>query len=532
MKVLFILALLAASSVVDSFEFELKDWDCAKQCRNKKVDVVFVVDGSNSSRFYRSKRKIFNILKPFKTHRFVHRMKLHFIQFGGNSSDKTVDRLEHRAFNICATANKHRPNKYGDECDSLEEFKAKVLKIEKLKGEAKWSMVYAFNKAASLQLRPDSTKVLVTITGDESYDAETIKSYKLRDGWKRFDFTYQLFIGKQLPATCGDNCFYANEGEELYRAAATMSKDVCCSYTEPKCLKKCGSKPLDLVFMLLGDQTHERYMSNLFTVVEKSWQQLKIDESYHKVHVEVHKVDPGSNITDHMRSRVADGVMSFKLVSDVCTKMQQQPHDCENLENVKNKLRSLYSPLNVTELKPAIDFASNATNFQFRENSHKVLVLVFDGVPRDFDYKMYSEGQLSRDVEGLNAVFDYKQAWFMNMESRDTHIAGFECSRFNFHTSFGGFSFQTSMHKLRSVIGCPIVENHEECTGRAGCSPENLPVFRSGSVSNELTPWYEVGSKAYIKCYPQARSYYQDYSVCQSDGTFKPKSLKCQYEMP
>ena len=213
------------------------------------------------------------------------------------------------------------------------------------------------------------------------------------------------------------------------------------------------------MFLLLGDQTQERYMSNLFTLVEKSWEQLKIDESFYKVHVEVHKVDPGSDITEHKRNKSATG-MSLKLVSEVCTKMQM-PYGCEQLEGVKRRLRSLNSPLNATELKPAISFASNATNFQFRENSHKVLIMVFDGLPSDFNYSMYEEGQLSRDVEGLNAVFDYKQAWFINMESKDKHIAGFECSHLT-----NGFNFQTSMNKLRSVIGCPIDENHQDCTGR------------------------------------------------------------------
>ena len=146
--------------------------------------MVFVVDGSNSSRFYRSKTKIFSILKAFKTHKFVHRMKVHFIHFGGDIYNKTDNSYEHRAYNICAEANKLKVNKAFDGCDTFKQFKAKMLRVKKLKGEPDW--FDAKKKANSLDLRPDSVKVLVTIVGDEMYDEEKFLNLKIIDGWKRF----------------------------------------------------------------------------------------------------------------------------------------------------------------------------------------------------------------------------------------------------------------------------------------------------------------------------------------------------------
>ena len=50
----------------------------------------------------------------------------------------------------------------------------------------------------------------------------------------RFDFYYHLFVGTKLPSRtdhiCDDNCFYANDGKQLYKAASMMARDACSSY--------------------------------------------------------------------------------------------------------------------------------------------------------------------------------------------------------------------------------------------------------------------------------------------------------------
>ena len=206
--------------------------------------------------------------------------------------------------------------------------------------------------------------------------------------------------------------------------------------------------------MLIGDQVDERNMDNQVNVVMRSLDQLKIDEAFHPVHIEIAQADRRRNHSDHVRK---------KIVSDVCTEVihPERQRGCEKLESLKRKLKYLYSPLDETDLKPALDFASNAENFQFRENSQKVLIVVFDGVPRDFDYSMYAEGQLKKDVEGLDDVYDYKQAWFINMGSKEKHVEGFECSHFT-----NGYNFATALNKLRSLVGCPNDENHEDCSNQ------------------------------------------------------------------
>ena len=56
----------------------------------------------------------------------------------------------------------------------------------------------------------------------------------------------------------------------------------------------------------------------------------------------------------------------------------------------------------------------------------------------------------------------------------------------------------------------------------------NLPTFVGGRKSYNKG-WYYVGDKVFIKCDEgrTPRNKYKSYSVCQPDGTFKPKSLKC-----
>ena len=137
------------------------------------MDVVFVVDGSENAKFYRSKTKVVNILKPFVPDNFSHQLKIYFIQFGGTDGF-TADLVK---FTVCSKTNKTA-------CDTFDEFKAKLLKVKKLKGAPYWHR--AFNDLDVLQMRPDSTKVLLTIMGDEIKNEKEFIEWNIVDNLKRF----------------------------------------------------------------------------------------------------------------------------------------------------------------------------------------------------------------------------------------------------------------------------------------------------------------------------------------------------------
>ena len=89
---------------------------CAKECKDKQIDVVFVVDGSDQAKFYRSKSKIVNFLKPLAPESFQHQLRVHFVQFGGKLDFK-ADLVR---YNICSRAN-------STGCVTFEEFREKIL---------------------------------------------------------------------------------------------------------------------------------------------------------------------------------------------------------------------------------------------------------------------------------------------------------------------------------------------------------------------------------------------------------------------
>ena len=136
---------------------------------------MFVVDGSENSKFYRSKTKVINILKPFVPNSFTHQLKIYFIQFGGTDDFKT----DLKKYTICSQTNKTA-------CDTFNEFKVKILKVKKLKGEPYWND--AFKGLDTLQMRPGSTKILLTITGDKIKNEDEFINWNIVDDLKRLLF--------------------------------------------------------------------------------------------------------------------------------------------------------------------------------------------------------------------------------------------------------------------------------------------------------------------------------------------------------
>ena len=136
---------------------------------------MFVVDGSKNSKFYRSKTKLARILKSLKPGKFDHQLKVYFIQFGGYSYFKA----DLKKYIICSQTNKTA-------CDTFDEFKSNFMKVKKLKGEPYWND--AFKGLDTLQMRPDSTKILVTITGDKIKNEDEFINWNIVDDLKRLLF--------------------------------------------------------------------------------------------------------------------------------------------------------------------------------------------------------------------------------------------------------------------------------------------------------------------------------------------------------
>ena len=148
----------------------------ARQCKDKKIDVVFVVDGSENANFHRSKSKVVNLLKPLEPNSFQHQLKIHFVQFGGNKKFKA----DLRQYTVCS-----RTNTTG--CDTFKEFTTKLLKVKKVKGEPYWADAFQM-VTETLRMRAGSIKVLVTIMGDKINDINDAEGFiKVVDNLKRFE---------------------------------------------------------------------------------------------------------------------------------------------------------------------------------------------------------------------------------------------------------------------------------------------------------------------------------------------------------